>query len=86
MYSVVLNKRLDDAELDRLSERIKKATPKSELIFIAFYLRGMAEDRDAWAASIFNSGAERFVVRIKEANLQANPPDADLRIAAKAKQ
>jgi hypothetical protein len=81
-YSVVLDKRLDTDELDQLSERIKKATPRTKLILILFFLRGMAEDRDAWAASALNADADRFAVHVRDANTKTNPPDADLRIEA----
>jgi hypothetical protein len=82
VYTVVLDKRLDTAELDQLSQRIKQATPKTKLILVSFFLRGMAEDRDPWAASAFNADADGFAVHIKETATQVNPPDADLRIAA----
>jgi hypothetical protein len=81
-YSVVLDRRLDIAELDRLSQRIDQATPRTKLILILFFLRGMAEDRDPWAATAFGADADGFAVHIRETNTRANPPDIDLRIAA----
>lgn len=81
-YSVVLDQRLNTAELERLSQRIKGATPKTTLILILFFLRGMAEDRDVWAASALNVAADGFAVHIRETATRTNPPDADLRIAA----
>ncbi len=81
-YSVVLDKRLEAAELDRLSQRIEQATPRTRRILILFFLRGMAEDRDPWAASAFSSDADGIAVHIRETNTQVNPPDADLRIEA----
>jgi hypothetical protein len=81
-YSVVLDRRLEAAELEQLSQRIKQATPRTKLILILFFLRGMVEDRDAWAASAFNADADGFAVHIRDTNTKTNPPDADLRIEA----
>jgi hypothetical protein len=80
-YSVVLDKRLDAAELEKLSQRIMQATPKTKLILIAFFLRGMAEDSDVWAASASTADADSFVVHIRDPNTRTNPPDKDLRSA-----
>jgi len=82
VYSVVLDKRFDTADLDSLSRRIRQKAPKTKMILISFFLRGMTTQRGAWATSAFNPELDGFVVRINETTTTANPPDADLRIAA----
>jgi hypothetical protein len=81
VYSVILDRRFDIAELDGLSKRIKRGAPKTKLILISFFLRGMTQERDAWATSSFDPSLDSFVVRINETTTTTNLPDRDLRIA-----
>lgn len=82
VYNVVLDRRFDSAELDSLSNRIKRTAPKVKLIFISYFLRGMKFEQEPWARSHFNPNLDGFVVRINEATTATNQPDKDLRIAA----
>ena len=81
IYNVTLDRRFDTGELDSLSRRIKRSAPKSELIFISYFLRGMKSEKEPWATSHFNPTLDSFVVRINEVITAKNPPDADLRLA-----
>jgi hypothetical protein len=82
-YTVVLDRRLAADELDTISNRIKRAAPKSELILISFFLRGMRPEQDAWATSYFTQKLGSFAVRVNEANTQTNLPDRDLQVAGR---
>jgi hypothetical protein len=80
---VFLDKRLAVDELDTLSHRIRRSAPKTELLLISFFLRGMSPQQEAWATSYFTPKLDGFVVRINEATTAANPPDADLQTAGR---
>ena len=82
-YIVFLDKRLAVDELDTLSHRIRRSAPKTELLLISFFLRGMSPQQEAWATSYFTPKLDGFVVRINEATTAANPPDADLQTAGR---
>jgi len=82
-YIVFLDKRLAVDELDTLSHRIRRSAPKTELLLISFFLRGMSPQQEAWATSYFTPKLDGFVVRINEATTAANPPDPDLQTAGR---
>jgi hypothetical protein len=81
VYSVVLDRRFDTGELDTLSRSIKRNAPKTKLILISYFLRGMQPAQAAWATSHFNPDLDSFLVRINESTTVSNPPDSDLRVA-----
>jgi hypothetical protein len=81
LYNVVLDRRLEAGELDGISKRIKKSVPKAKLMLVSFFLRGMTQEREAWATSAFNPSLDSFITRINETTTRTNPPDADLRVA-----
>lgn len=83
VYHVMLEGRFKVGELDTLAHRIKRAAPKTQLISILYFLRGMKLDQGAWATSDFNPSLNSFVVQINEAITMTNLPDPDLRIEAR---
>lgn len=82
VYSVILDRRFEADELDTLSHRIKRGAPKTKLVLISYFLRGMRAQDEAWATSHFDPSLGSFVVRINETITATNPPDRDLRVSA----
>ena len=82
-YIVFLNRRFGTDELDTFSHHVRRAAPKSELIVISFFLRGMNPQLPPWATSYFTAKLDGFVVRIDEASTTTNVPEADLQQAVR---
>jgi hypothetical protein len=81
LYNVVLDRRFALDELDSVSRRIRRTAPKTDLLLISYFLRGMKAEQEPWATSHFDPKLDTFVVRINETITVTNPPDTDLRMA-----
>jgi hypothetical protein len=80
VYEVILDSRFKVGDLDTLAHRIKQAAPKTQMISILYFLRGMSPAREPWATSDFNPELNSFVLQINEAATVTNVPDTDSRI------
>jgi len=80
VYQVMLDWRFKVGELDTLAHQIRRAAPKTQMLSVSFFLRGMNPEQEAWATSDFNPDLNNFVSRINEAATMTNIPDTDSRI------